>query len=105
MTSVETKYEHIIIREDGQAIIEGNEMKVLQLVSEKIAYGWSPEEFHYQHPSLSLGQIHSALAYYWDHYEELNQQLKEQIERIDELRRASQSSPLIKRLKSMGYYQ
>jgi uncharacterized protein (DUF433 family) len=32
-----------------------------------LAYGWSPEEMHYQHPPLSLAQIHAALAYYFDH--------------------------------------
>jgi uncharacterized protein (DUF433 family) len=43
-------------------------MKVIELVREQDAYGWSPEELHFQHPYLSLGQIHSALAYYWDHH-------------------------------------
>ena len=28
------------------------------------AHGWSAEELLFQHPYLSLGQIHSALAYY-----------------------------------------
>jgi hypothetical protein len=31
---------------------------VVELVVEKMAYGWSPEEFHLQHPYLSLGQIY-----------------------------------------------
>ncbi|MBF0328235.1 MAG: DUF433 domain-containing protein [Nitrospirae bacterium] len=35
-------------------------MKVVELVVEKIAYGWSPEELHFQHPYLTLGQIYSA---------------------------------------------
>ncbi len=32
-------------------------------VVEQKAYGWSAEELHFQHPYLTLGQIHSALAY------------------------------------------
>ena len=31
------------------------------------AYGWDAGEAHAQHPSLTLAQIHSALAYYYDH--------------------------------------
>ena len=42
---------------------------------EKTAYGWSPEELPFQHPYLSLGQIHSALAYYWDHQDALDQDI------------------------------
>ena len=45
-------------------MIAGTTMKVVELVVEKNAYGWIPEELHFQHPYLSLGQIYSALAYY-----------------------------------------
>jgi hypothetical protein len=38
-------------------------MKVIELILEKSAYGWSPEELHFQHAYLTLGQIYSALAY------------------------------------------
>jgi len=40
-------------------------MKVVESVVEQQAYGWSPEELRFQHPYMTLGQIHSALAYYW----------------------------------------
>ena len=40
-------------------------MKVTEVVLDKIAYGWSPEEIHFQHPHLSLAQIHAALTYYY----------------------------------------
>ena len=88
MSSVETRYEHIVIDEKGVPIITGTTMKVVELVSEKIAYGWSPEELHFQHPYLTLGQIYSALAYYWDHMEEINQDIER--------------PPLVAKLKSQG---
>lgn len=59
MPSVTTGYEHITIGKDNVPIITGTTMKVVELVIEKIAYGWSPEEFHFQHPQLALAQIHS----------------------------------------------
>src|SRR5215831_1490821 len=33
-------------------------------VLDKLAYGWSPEEMHPQHPDLTLGQINAALWYF-----------------------------------------
>ncbi len=46
MYSVRTKYEHITIDERGVPFIVGTSMKVIELVSEKIAYEWSPEELY-----------------------------------------------------------
>ena len=50
MTIVGTRYEHITIRQDGTPVIADTTMKVVELVVEKIAYGWSPEELYFQHP-------------------------------------------------------
>jgi uncharacterized protein (DUF433 family) len=100
MSLVETRYEHIVLDETGIPLIAGTTMKVIELVLEQTAYGWSPEELHFQHPYLSLGQIHSALAYYWDHKEELDQDIARRRARVEELRRTTPLSPLINRLKA-----
>ena len=71
LTIAQTKYEHVVLDEKSVPIIAGTNMKVIEIVLEKSAYGWSPEELHFQHPYLTLGQIYSALAYYWDHKEAL----------------------------------
>jgi uncharacterized protein (DUF433 family) len=65
------------------------------LVVKQQAYGWSPEELHFQHPYLTLGQIHSAPAYYWDHREELDRDIRRRLERADGLRRENQPSDLV----------
>jgi len=44
----------------GVAWIGGTKTKVIEVVLDKIAYGSSPEEIHFQHPHLSLAQIHGA---------------------------------------------
>ena len=75
MPAVETRYEHIVLDESQVPTIAGTTMKVIELVVEKIAHGWSPEEMKLQHPYLTLGQIHSALAYYSDHQEELDAEI------------------------------
>jgi uncharacterized protein (DUF433 family) len=60
-------YPHLTTDADGVPLIAGTTMKVVELVTAQVAHGWSPEELHFQFPHLSLGQIHAALAYYWDH--------------------------------------
>ncbi len=97
---METRYEHITLNEDHVPSIAGTTMKVVELVVEQQAYGWSPEELHFQHPYLTLGQIHSALAYYWDHREELDRDIRRRLERVDGLRSENQPSELVERLDS-----
>jgi uncharacterized protein (DUF433 family) len=76
LTVKKTKYEHVVLDERRVPLLAGTNMKLIELVLEKTAYGWSPEELHFQHPYLSLGQIYSALAYYWDHRRRLIKTLK-----------------------------
>ncbi|CAN5834245.1 hypothetical protein BH23ACT11_BH23ACT11_15490 [soil metagenome] len=82
---METRYEHITLNEDHVPEISGTTTKVVELVVEQQAYGWSPEELHFQHPYLTLGQIHSAFAYYWDHREELDRDIERRLECVEEL--------------------
>ena len=100
MSLVETRYEHIVLDDTEVPLIAGTTMKVIELVLEQKAYGWSAEELHFQHPYLSLGSIHSALAYYWDHKDELDQDIARRRERVEKLRHTTPISPLIARLKA-----
>ena len=102
MAIVETRYEHIVLNEDGVPTIEGTTMKVIELVLDQIAYGWSPEELHSQHPDLTLGQIHSALAYYWDHQEALDQAIEQQLEFVDQIQQSLEPSPFVTKLRAQG---
>ena len=102
MATVETCYEHIAIDEHGVPYISGTTLKVIELVAEKFAYGWSPEEFLFQHPYLTLGQIHAALAYYWDHADELDKDMTARKLKVKELQKKAPVSPLITRLRSQG---
>jgi uncharacterized protein (DUF433 family) len=77
---------HIEIDDKGVAWITGANTKVVEVVLDKLAYGWSPEEIHFQHPHLSLAQIHSALAYYYDHQEKLDSEMEERRQEAEQLR-------------------
>jgi uncharacterized protein (DUF433 family) len=102
MAGVLTMYEHIVIGDDGVPFIDNTTMKVVELVLAQKAHGWSPEEIHFQHPYLSLGQIHSALAYYWDHQDEIEQDIERRLDKVEEIRKRTPRSSLVERLKAEG---
>ena len=92
-----TDYKQVVINEKGVPIIAGTTMKIVELVGAHQAYGWSPPELHFQFPYLSMSQIYSALAYYWDHKEELDQDMKQRLEYADRSRKETEPSPLAKK--------
>jgi uncharacterized protein (DUF433 family) len=89
-----------MLGENQVPTIAGTTMKVVELVLDHLAYGWSPEELHFQHPYLSMGQIYSALAYYWDHKAALDQDLERRLEVVDQLQQTTKPTPLVERLKA-----
>ncbi len=99
---IETRYEHIVLDEQGVPLIAGTNTKVIEIVLDKIAYGWSAEEIHSQHPYLSLGQIHSALAYYWDHQLALDTDMQLRFEAVEKLQKAAAPTPFQKKLREQG---
>ena len=84
---IETPYEHIVLSDDQIPMIATTKIKVVEVVLDHLAYGWSPEEIHFQHPQMTMGQIHSAFAYYWDHKVELDQEIKEGLEYVEQVKR------------------
>src|SRR6266704_3595146 len=97
-----TTYEHVQIDAGGVPIIAGTNMKVVELVMAQIAHGWSPEELHFQHPYLTLGQIHAALAYYWDHQKELDADMDRRLQFAQEAREKAGPSTLAAKLRAQG---
>lgn len=100
MPTAETRYEHVVLNDSKVPILAGTTTKVIELVVEKLAYGWSPEELHFQHPHLSMGQICSALAYYWDNQQEFEREIEEQLETLDRFQSQTPSPPFLSRLRA-----
>ena len=76
--------------------------KVVELILDHVAYGWSPEELHFQHPPLAMGQIHSALAYYWDHKLEIDQDIERRLQVVDRVQQETRRPSLVERLRAKG---
>jgi hypothetical protein len=99
MAQIATRYEHIIIDAQGQTRI-GHEhgFKLLSLIAEQQANNWNANELLEQFPQLTMGQIHSALAYYWDHQVECDTELARLELQAEELRSSMPVSAAQKRL-------
>jgi uncharacterized protein (DUF433 family) len=85
MTTATTEYPHVVLNSEQVPEIAGTTMKVVELVMAQRAHGWSAEELHFQFPHLTLGQIHSALGYYWDHQEALDQDIERRSARVKQI--------------------
>jgi uncharacterized protein (DUF433 family) len=94
-------YPHIEIRETGEARIEGTGFKVRMLVEEYLTEV-SAEEIQREHPHLSLGQIHSALAYYHDHKRQIDQEIAELTRFAEGFRVEQGESLLAKKFRELG---
>lgn len=94
--------EHIEVDENGVARIAGHRTKVIQLVMDKMANDWTPEQIHAQYSYLSLAKIHAAFAYYYDHQAELDAQIRRDAEQAQRLRDEAGVSPIVEKLRSMG---
>jgi len=91
----------IEIDEKGVAWIAGANTKVIEVVLDKLAYGWSPEETHFQHPHLSLAQIHAALAYYYEHQEQLDSEIARRRQEVEKMAADSADSALRRKLLAL----
>jgi uncharacterized protein (DUF433 family) len=96
-------YPHLSTNADGVPVIAGTTMKVVELVTAHLAHGWSPEELHFQFPHLSLGQIHSALAYYWDHKDELDAEMHRRARYAEQARREAGPSAVKAKLSRTSH--
>jgi len=94
---------HIVVDEHGVAWIDDTNVKVVEVVLDKLAHGSSPEEMHVQYPHLSLAQIHSALAYYHDHHVDVEEQIARDRKEIQEIRAKSAETPGRKKLRLLGH--
>jgi uncharacterized protein (DUF433 family) len=92
---------HIVLDELGVAHIDGTTIKVIDIALDHLAYGWSADAIHEQYPHLSLGQIHAALAYFYDHQAQFEVEIAKQEREVSQYRDTIGDSPLLRRLRQL----
>ena len=94
---------HIVLDESGVAWIDDTNVKVIEVVLDKLAHGSSAEEMHFQYPHLSLGQIYAALGYYHDHRDEFDDQIARDEAEISAFRGKLGETPGRRKLRALGH--
>jgi uncharacterized protein (DUF433 family) len=100
--STTAQYRHITVDPRGVARIDRTRYKVLHLAAEHYHHGWSAEELLRQHPDLRPEQVYVALAYFYDHHEELVAQIESSATAADAARehRGLSRDELLKRVRT-----
>ncbi|HET6879793.1 MAG TPA: DUF433 domain-containing protein [Pirellulales bacterium] len=93
-------YPHII-KEDGKpARLENHpRVRVAQVVMDYLAYGWSADEIHRQHPHLALAEVHAAMGYYYDNQAEVDAEITAELDEVDRTLETDPRSPVWAKLK------
>ncbi|HZL37902.1 MAG TPA: DUF433 domain-containing protein [Tepidisphaeraceae bacterium] len=70
----------------GKACIAGHRIRVMDIVVWHEMRGYCPDEIVDMFPGITLGNVHAALAYYFDHREEIEADFKRDEELAEKLR-------------------
>ena len=77
-------------------------IRVTQIVMDYLAHGWSPDEICRQYPHLRSAEVHSAMAYYFDHQSEIDLEIRDEWEAAAKELRETARSPFLQRLIAKG---
>jgi uncharacterized protein (DUF433 family) len=101
--ALEVTYPHIEKREpDPARLLRMPRVRVAQIVMDYLAYGWSPDEMCRQHPDLQPAEAHAAMAYYFNHQDQIEREIQLEWQQVREDRSRSARSPFFQRLKGKG---
>ncbi len=75
----------IEVDDQGRAWIAGTRTKVAEVVLDRLAYGWSIEEMHQQHPHLSLAELSAAMTYYYENQNRMDREIQDDEKTADAL--------------------
>jgi uncharacterized protein (DUF433 family) len=78
----------------GKPRIDGHRIKVEHIAICHERMGMSPDEVVSAHPTLTLAQVHAALAYYFAHKDEIDADIEEGRRVVEELKAKTPPSKL-----------
>jgi len=97
---VELTYPHIVKEPGEPARLERHaRTRVTMIVADYLWRGWSAEEIARQYSYLTLAEVHAAMIYYFDHRQEIEDELVAEYHEVEEWKKAHPTPPLLVRLK------
>jgi uncharacterized protein (DUF433 family) len=88
-------YPHVV-KENGQpARLEKHpRVRVAMIAMDYLAHGWSPDEIRRQHQHLTLAEVHAAMGYYYDHQDEIEDEIAAELAEVDRALGNPKRSPM-----------
>ena len=81
-----------------KAFVRGTRISVQDIYVSHELMGQTPDEIVAAHPHLTLAHVHAALAYCFDHLDEIRQQIQDDKTFVDEFRKKAGPGPLARKL-------
>lgn len=101
--TVEITYPHIEKNHGQPARLQRiPRVRVAQIVMDYLTYGWSVEEMCRQHPYLKLSETHAAMGYYFDHVDEIDQEIRAEWEQFQQEKALISHSPFFIKMRAKG---
>ena len=82
-------------RGEQRLFIAGTRVRVADIVSDYERHEMSAEEIVREFPHLTLAQVHAALAYYFDHREEMRPLMNADRQFAESMRPADETVPAV----------
>jgi uncharacterized protein (DUF433 family) len=77
-------------------------IRVAQLVMDYLAHGWSPEELCRHQPHVTPAEAHTAMAYYYDHQNEIDAEIRTEVSDNRAARATAPLTPFESRMQAAG---
>ena len=84
----------------GKWCIAGHRIRVMDIVEAHELFGQRPDEIVASYPTLSLSDVHTALAFYYDHAAEIRREMEEEEQEVEAFRR-NHPSPIQDKLDAV----
>src|SRR2546429_6655469 len=94
---LEVTYPHIEKIEGASA-----RLRVAHIVIDYLNHGWSADEICIHYPHLKPAEVHSAMAYYFDHQTEIDGEIEEEQRLIEASHKNAAPTPVELRLRAQG---
>lgn len=97
-------FPHILKPPGEPARLESHpRIRVAMIVADYLWRGWSAEEIVRQYSYLTLAEVHAALTYYFDHREEIEQELAAEYRDAEAWKKANPTPAFLARLKEQNH--
>jgi uncharacterized protein (DUF433 family) len=101
--SIAVGYPHIVKKQGEPARLESHpRTRVAMIVMDYLARGLSADEIVRHYPYLQLAEVHSAMAYYYDHQQEVDDEIRTELDQLDKETSSQPQTPIHAKLKSKG---